>query len=221
MTKYREIVRLHCQGYSKRNIANSVPCSRNTAARVADRADELKLKWPLPSYMTDAELEKILFPRDNQGSSNKVMPDVIYIRAELQKNGVTKKLLWTEYLETCRQMGKEPLMYSQFCYYILEDEKKRNATILDEWLLMKPTEQEQKDIFELLHRRRKKSSTIFCSQYRPEGWYEQLGGDASPLADAILDRIVHDSYRINIESADPTRDISMREVYGMDKSLCE
>lgn len=93
--------------------------------------------------------------------------------------------------------------------------------ILDEWLLLKPTEQEQKDIFELLHRRRKKSSTIFCSQYRPEGWYEQLGGDASPLADAILDRIMHDSYRINIESADPSRDVSMREIYGMDKSLCE
>ena len=37
--------------------------------------------------------------------------------------------------------------------------------ILDEWLLLKPTEIEQKDIFELLHRRRKKSSTIFCSQY--------------------------------------------------------
>ena len=29
--------------------------------------------------------------------------------------------------------------------------------ILDEWLLLKPTEIEQKDIFELLHRRRKKS----------------------------------------------------------------
>lgn len=142
MTKYRDIVRLHCQGYSKRNIANSVPCSRNTAARVADRADELKLKWPLPSYMTDAELEKILFPRDNQGSSNKVMPDVIYIRAELQKNGVTKKLLWTEYLETCRQMGKEPLMYSQFCYYILEDEKKRNATM---YIKRKPGEQVEVD----------------------------------------------------------------------------
>lgn len=93
--------------------------------------------------------------------------------------------------------------------------------ILDEWLLLKPTEAELKDIFELLHRRRKKSSTIFCSQFRLEGWYEQLGGDASPLADAILDRIVHDSYRINIESTDPTKDISMREVYGMDKSICE
>lgn len=93
--------------------------------------------------------------------------------------------------------------------------------IIDEWLLLKPCESEQKDIFELLHRRRKKSSTIFCSQYRSDGWYEQLGGDASPLADAILDRIVHDAYKINIESIDPSKDISMREVYGLDKSLSE
>lgn len=93
--------------------------------------------------------------------------------------------------------------------------------IIDEWLLLKPTENERKDIFELLHRRRKKSSTIFCSQYRAEGWYEQLGGSGSPLADAILDRIVHDAYKINIESIDPSKDISMREVYGLDKSLSE
>ncbi len=93
--------------------------------------------------------------------------------------------------------------------------------ILDEWLLLKPTEQEQKDIFELLHRRRKRSSTIFCSQYHPEEWYEQLGGADSPLADAILDRIVHDSYRINITSIDPKKDISMREVYGLDKKSRE
>ena len=58
--------------------------------------------------------------------------------------------------------------------------------ILDEWMLLKPTDTEQKDIFELLHRRRKKSSTIFCSQYVFEEWYDQLGGEASPLADAIL-----------------------------------
>lgn len=96
--------------------------------------------------------------------------------------------------------------------------------ILDEWLLLKPTETEQteqKDIFELLHRRRKKSSTIFCSQYGFEEWYEQLGGDASPLADAIIDRIAQDSYRINITSIDAEHDISMREVYGLDKTLRE
>ena len=93
--------------------------------------------------------------------------------------------------------------------------------ILDEWLLLKANESEQRDIFELLQRRRRKSSTIFCSQFTQKGWYEQLGGDCSPLADAILDRIVHDAYTINIVSLDPAKDISMREVYGLDKSLRE
>jgi len=93
--------------------------------------------------------------------------------------------------------------------------------ILDEWMLLKPTDTEQKDIFELLHRRRKKSSTIFCSQYVFEEWYDQLGGEASPLADAIIDRIAHDSYQTNITSIDAEHDRSMREVYGLDKTLRE
>jgi DNA replication protein DnaC len=93
--------------------------------------------------------------------------------------------------------------------------------ILDEWLLLKPTETEQHDILELLHARRKKSSTIFCSQYHDNGWYGQLGGDASPLAEAILDRIKHDAYKIHIVPTDPVNYRSMREVYGLDKSLSE
>ena len=93
--------------------------------------------------------------------------------------------------------------------------------IIDEWLLLKPTETEQHDILELLHRRRKKSSTIFCSQYDPFGWYDQLGGDDSPLAEAILDRIKHDTYKINIIPTDPTNYKSMREVYGLDPALNE
>ena len=35
--------------------------------------------------------------------------------------------------------------------------------IIDEWLLLKPNESEQHDILELLHKRRRNSSTIFCS----------------------------------------------------------
>lgn len=93
--------------------------------------------------------------------------------------------------------------------------------ILDEWLLLKPTEAEQRDILELLHVRRKKSSTIFCSQYHDNGWYDQFGGDDSPLAEAILDRIKHDAYKINIIPADPGNYRSMREVYGLDKKLSE
>ena len=59
------------------------------------------------------------------------------------------------------------------------------------------------------------------TQYEFEEWYDQLGGDDSPLADAIIDRIAHDSYRINITSIDAEHDISMREVYGLDKTLRE
>ncbi len=93
--------------------------------------------------------------------------------------------------------------------------------IIDEWLLLKPTEAEQHDIMELLHRRRKRSSTIFCSQYDPSGWYDQLGGDDSPLAEAILDRIKHDAYKINIVPVDPANYRSMREVYGLDPTVSE
>ena len=104
---------------------------------------------------------------------------------------------------------------------VMEKYTKPALLIIDEWLLIKPTEAESRDIFEMLHHRRRKSSTIFCSQYRDNDWYEQLGGDSSPLADAILDRIVHDAYKINIESLDPSKDVSMREVYGLDKDLTE
>lgn len=87
--------------------------------------------------------------------------------------------------------------------------------IIDEWLLLKPTEEQQRDIFELLSARRKKSSTIFCSQYLKEDWYDQLGGDESPLADAIIDRIYYDSYEVNIKPINAENDKSMRQVYGM------
>ncbi|MDI9606893.1 MAG: AAA family ATPase, partial [Atribacterota bacterium] len=38
------------------------------------------------------------------------------------------------------------------------------------------------------------------------------------IADAILDRIVHDSYTIEIQYVDKEHDKSMREVYGLSNS---
>jgi hypothetical protein len=62
--------------------------------------------------MTDIELDKLMFPKEDKVSSNKRMPDYACIRKELLRNGVSKKLLWTEYMEDCRANGDEPLMYS-------------------------------------------------------------------------------------------------------------
>ena len=61
--------------------------------------------------------------------STKRMPNYDYIRKELLRNGVNKKLLWTEYLEECQRNGDDPLLYSQFCYYIQQNEQKRRATM--------------------------------------------------------------------------------------------
>ena len=96
---------------------------------------------------------------------------------------------------------------------------KPTLLIIDEWLLLKPSEDEQKTIFEILHRRSGKVSTIFCSQYPSSEWYDQLGGTANPLTDSILDRIIHNAYTIDIRGSDPSKDISMREFYGLDKKL--
>ena len=62
---------------------------------------------------------------------------------------------------------------------------------------------EAKVVFEVIHKRRKKSSTIFCSQFLDEGWYERIGGDDNPLADSIMDRIKYDAYKIKIQAIDP------------------
>ena len=70
------------------------------------------------------------------------MPDYAYIRKELLRNGVSKKLLWTEYMEDCRANGDEPLMYSQFCYHIQQDEQKHRATM---HINRKPGEQVEVD----------------------------------------------------------------------------
>ncbi|MBO5569106.1 MAG: IS21 family transposase [Clostridia bacterium] len=129
MTKYREILRLTALGLSLRNIAASIGVSQKTIIKVQRRAKEISLSWPLESPLSDADLERILFPKEQSAVSKKRMPDYSYIRKELLKNGVNKKLLWTEYLEECRQAGDDPLMYSQFCYHIQQEEQKRNATM--------------------------------------------------------------------------------------------
>lgn len=130
MTKYREILRLASLGLSQQSIADSSGVSKKTVNRVLKRARELSIFWPLEPNETDAVLADKLFPSaQRRVSSTKRMPDFDYIQKELLRNGVNKKLLWTEYLEECRQSGDEPLMYSQFCYYIQQDEQKRRATM--------------------------------------------------------------------------------------------
>ena len=93
----------------------------------------------------------------------------------------------------------------QFRQY-LKQLQKYDLLILDEFLLVAASPSERNDLLELMESRTNKKSTIFCSQWTPEGWHERLG--AGPVADAILDRIVNSSYTIQLQGN------SMREEYS-------
>ena len=88
--------------------------------------------------------------------------------------------------------------------------KKVSLLIFDEWLLVPLTMNESRDLLEIIEARHQNASTIFISQFAPAGWHTKIS--ESTIADAILDRIVHDSYEILIDGDD-----SMRKRKGIQK----
>jgi DNA replication protein DnaC len=80
---------------------------------------------------------------------------------------------------------------------VMKKYKQIKLLILDEYLLFPLKEPEARDLLEIVEARHKVASTIFCSQFGVAGWYAKIGEPT--LADAICDRIVHNSYTIKIE----------------------
>lgn len=82
--------------------------------------------------------------------------------------------------------------------------------IIDDWLISSLNESQQSDVFELLELRSDTNSTILASQFEPSGWIDRLGSNA--VADAIMDRVIHNSYIVTIQG-----NKSMREVKSKTK----
>jgi DNA replication protein len=75
-------------------------------------------------------------------------------------------------LQAAREEGSFPSMLKRYT--------KPTLLIIDEWLLMKLSEVEARNLFELIHKRRKKSSTIFCSQFEEKDWYSRSAMAKTP-----------------------------------------
>ena len=79
---------------------------------------------------------------------------------------------------------------------LLTNLAKVDVLILDDWGLMKLSAENRRDLLEVLEDRHGRRSTIATSQLPIEEWHGVIG-DAT-LADAILDRLVHNAYKINL-----------------------
>jgi DNA replication protein DnaC len=68
--------------------------------------------------------------------------------------------------------------------------------ILDDWLMAKLTSDQRRDLMEVIDDRHQRGSTLLATQIPQNRWHEQIG-DAT-YGDAILDRLVHTAYRIEL-----------------------
>jgi DNA replication protein DnaC len=74
---------------------------------------------------------------------------------------------------------------------------KTDVLILDDWGLDNPDADQRRILLEILDDRYDKRSTLITSQFPTELWYENLADPT--LADAILDRILHNAYRLELK----------------------
>lgn len=81
---------------------------------------------------------------------------------------------------------------------------KVNLLILDDWGLVAPDAADRRSLLEIFEERSGRGSTLVASQVPVENWHETIGNPT--LADAILDRVVHNAHKIVLKGG------SMRKV---------
>lgn len=90
---------------------------------------------------------------------------------------------------------------------------KAHLLVLDDFGLTPMPDSVQRDLLEILEDRYGRRATLITSQLPVEQWHQYLGDPT--LADAILDRLVHNAYRVNLKGE------SMRKITAKTKKLTE
>ena len=79
---------------------------------------------------------------------------------------------------------------------VLKSIERTQLLILDDWGLAVLNANERRDLLEILEDRQGRGSTIVTSQLPIDQWHEAIGDPT--LADAILDRLVHNAHRLSL-----------------------
>lgn len=80
---------------------------------------------------------------------------------------------------------------------LLSEFAKTDLLIFDDLCMAPLTDEQQRDLLEILDDRFNVRSTLVTSQLPVEHWHQHLGDPT--LADAILDRLVHNAYKVDLK----------------------
>lgn len=80
---------------------------------------------------------------------------------------------------------------------LFEQISKKQLLILDDFGLTHLEKQQQMDLMEIIEDRHARNATIIASQLPVSSWYNIIGEET--IADAILDRLVHTSHRLELK----------------------
>jgi transposase len=112
MRKIREVLRLHFEsGFNHREIARALGASPTTVGQYVRRMQRAGLSYPLPTTLSDDELEALLYPPPPRVEGQRPEPDWPTVRRELSRKGVTLDLLWNEY----KAEHPDGYAYTWFC----------------------------------------------------------------------------------------------------------
>lgn len=114
MRGLREVMRMHLEGrLPVREIARLTGVARSTARDMISRFERSGLAWPVPSEISDAELENRLYTTAGvkPGRRKQTEPDWSALARELKRKHVTLQVLWDEYIAE----HPDGYRYSRFC----------------------------------------------------------------------------------------------------------
>ena len=112
---HSEIARLKQKGItSNRKIATLLGISRNTVNAVVRQILESDLSFKKVSCMTDEEIIQRFRKKKDKTLPDYFIPDYESLARELSKPGMTMQILWEEYGDSCRLMGKRGYQHTQF-----------------------------------------------------------------------------------------------------------
>ena len=72
-----------------------------------------------------------------------------------------------------------------------------DVLVVDDWAMHPMSETERRDYLEICEDRYERRSTVLTSQFAIGDWHKQIGDPT--IADSILDRLVHNAYRIELK----------------------